>query len=294
MEQRIGDFIAYLRDERGASANTQVSYQRDLRQLRSYLYGQGITNLEDINETSLNSYVLYLEREGKAAATVSRGITSAKSFFEYCLRRQMITADPTEKLRPPKVEKRFPQILTIQETECLMEQPNTENSKGIRDKAMLELLYATGIRVSELISLTMDDLNLAMEYIICHEKSKDRIIPFGTKAKTALQLYLTETRTKMLKGEDSSWLFVSCLGKPMSRQGFWKLIKHYTEKAGIEKEITPHTLRHSFAAHLLEKGADIRSVQEMLGHADVSTTQMYVEMQSKNMREVYKECHPRG
>ncbi|MGN0334546.1 MAG: site-specific tyrosine recombinase XerD [Lachnospiraceae bacterium] len=294
MEQKIGAFIAYLRDERGASVNTQVSYQRDLKQLREYLFAQGITNIEDVNETSLNSYILYLEKEGKAPSTVSRGIASAKGFFDYCYKRRDIMTDPAENLRPPKVEKKFPRILTIRETECLMEQPDLQCSKGIRDKAMLELLYATGIRVSELVSLKMEDINLTLGYIVCHEKSKDRIIPFGEKAKKALTDYLVETRNQMLKEEECDFLFVSCLGKPMSRQGFWKLIKYYTVKAGIEKEITPQTLRHSFAAHLLQNGADIHSVQEMLGHADVSTTQVYVEMQTGNVRENYKKCHPRG
>ena len=206
----------------------------------------------------------------------------------------MITSDPAERLRPPKVEKKFPQILTISETQKLMNGPDMSSSKGIRDKAMLELLYATGIRVSELISLKMSDMNLAMEYVICHEKSKDRIIPFGSSAKEALVVYLEQTREDMLKDSESDYLFVNCSGKPMSRQGFWKLIKHYAEKAGIEKEITPHTFRHSFAAHLLENGADVQSVQKMMGHADVSTTQMYVEMQAGNVRDVYKKFHPRS
>jgi integrase/recombinase XerD len=235
-----------------------------------------------------------LEKEGKAASTVSRYIASFKGFFEYCQKKGVITSDPAERLKPPKVEKKFPQILTISETQKLMDGPDLQSDKGIRDRAMLELLYATGIRVSELISLKMEDMNLSMEYVVCHEKSKDRIIPFGGEAKKALVSYLEKTRTQMTGGSESEYLFVNCSGKPMSRQGFWKLIKFYADKAGIEKEITPHTFRHSFAAHLLEKGADVQSVQKMMGHADVSTTQMYVEMQAGNVRDVYKKFHPRS
>lgn len=294
MEGNIKAFISYLGKERSASYNTQISYERDLKKLKGYLGQQGIINVKDVSETSLNSYVLFLEKEGKAASTVSRYIASFKGFFEYCLKQGVIANDPAERLKPPKVEKKFPQILTINETQKLMDGPDVQSSKGIRDRAMLELLYATGIRVSELISLKMTDMNLSMEYVICHEKSKDRIIPFGGAAKKALEVYLEKTREEMLDDLESEYLFVNCSGKPMSRQGFWKLIKHYADKAGIEKEITPHTFRHSFAAHLLENGADVQSVQKMMGHADVSTTQMYVEMQAGNVRDVYKKFHPRS
>lgn len=294
MEGNIRSFISYLSVERDASYNTQISYERDLKKLKEYLEKQGIIKVQDVNETSLNSYVLYLEKEGKAASTVSRYIASFKGFFEYCLRQGVISSDPAERLKPPKVEKKFPQILTIMETQKLMEGPDTQCDKGIRDRAMLELLYATGIRVSELISLKISDMNLGMEYLICHEKSKDRVIPFGSAAKEALVVYLDKTRNNMIGENESEYLFVNCSGKPMSRQGFWKLIKYYADKAGIQKEITPHTFRHSFAAHLLENGADVQSVQKMMGHADVSTTQMYVEMQGGSVRDVYKKFHPRS
>lgn len=294
MEGNIRAFISYLSEEKSASYNTQISYERDLRKLKEYLETQGITKVQDVTGTSLNSYILFLEKEGKAASTVSRYIASFKGFFEYCQRKGIIEKDPAERLKPPKVEKKFPQILTISETQKLMESPNLNSDKGIRDRAMLELLYATGIRVSELISLKIADMNLAMEYVICHEKSRERIIPFGSAAKSALESYLQKTREQMIGEAESDYLFVNCSGKQMSRQGFWKLIKHYAEKAGIEKEITPHTFRHSFAAHLLENGADVQSVQKMMGHADVSTTQMYVEMQAGNVRDVYKRFHPRS
>ena len=294
MEGNIQAFISYLGKERSASYNTQISYERDLKKLKEYLVKQGIFNVQEVSETSLNSYVLLLEKEGKAASTVSRYIASFKGFFEYCLKHGVIKEDPAERLKPPKVEKKFPQILTISETRKLMDGPDENSSKGIRDKAMLELLYATGIRVSELISLKMSDMNLAMEYVICHEKSKDRIIPFGSSAKSALVAYLDNTRACMLNNQESEYLFVNCSGKPMSRQGFWKLIKHYAEKAGIEKEITPHTFRHSFAAHLLENGADLRSIQEMLGHSDISSTQLYSQLVNKELKSVYNKCHPKA
>lgn len=294
MEGNIGAFISYLSVEKNASYNTLISYERDLKKLTEYLLMQGVTKVQEVSETSLNSYVLYLEKQGKAASTVSRYIASFKGFFEYCLKHGVITQDPAERLKPPKVEKKFPQILTIEETQKLMDGPDLQCDKGIRDRAMLELLYATGIRVSELISLKIEDMNLSMEYVICHEKSKDRVIPFGGEAKNALVNYLEKTRGQMIGNTESEYLFVNCSGKPMSRQGFWKLIKYYVDKAGIEKEITPHTFRHSFAAHLLENGADVQSVQKMMGHADISTTQMYVEMQAGNVRDVYKKFHPRG
>ena len=294
MEANIRAFVDYIVREKSVSYNTQISYERDLKKLKEYLCGQGILLVNEVSETVLNSYVLFLEREGKAAATVSRYIASFKGFFEYCQKKGIIATDPAEKLRPPKVEKKFPQILTVEETKRLMEAPNLESEKGIRDRAMLELIYATGIRVSELLALKMEDLNLSMEYIICHEKAKDRIIPFGNSAKSALEMYLKESRVGMLGDTEGGYLFVNCSGNPMSRQGFWKLIKYYAEKASVEKEITPHTFRHSFAAHLLENGADVHSVQQMMGHADVSTTQMYVEMNNNSVREVYKKFHPRS
>lgn len=294
MNESIQAFVGYLEEEKKSSYNTCISYERDLKKLKDYLQQQGIGQVQEVSETTLNSYVLFLEREGKAAATVSRYIASLKGFFEYCQKRGIIQEDPAERLRPPKVERKFPQILTIDEMQKLLAQPDVRSDKGVRDKAMLELLYATGIRVSELISLQMEDMNLEMEYLICHEKTKDRVIPFGSEAKHALGSYIEKTREHMIGDGDSGYLFVNCSGQPMSRQGFWKLIKHYSEKAGIEKEITPHTFRHSFAAHLLENGADVQSVQKMMGHADISTIQMYVDMQSGNVRDVYKKFHPRS
>lgn len=253
MERHIHDFIVYLGEQKGASYNTRISYERDLKMFTEYLNGQGMGKVDEVSETTLNSYILYLERSGKAPSTISRYIASFKGFFEYCRKSGTIAEDPAERLKPPKVEKRLPQILTKSEMDRLLEEPDMQSDKGIRDRAMLELLCATGIRVSELLSLKLEDMNLAMEYVICHERSRDRIIPFGASAKNALQAYMAEARENLLRHTESDCLFVNCSGKAMSRQGFWKLIKYYSEKAGIEKEITPHTFRHSFAARLLEQ-----------------------------------------
>lgn len=293
MEMEIQNFIQYLREEKHASLNTEVSYQRDLRKLAVYITEQNIPAMSRVNATNLNSYMLYLEKNGSAPSSISRNIASIKAFYTYMWRQGIIDKDPSENLKAPKLEKKFPDILTIEEVDLLLKQPEGKNAKEIRDKAMLELLYATGIRVSELISLKVSDMNFPLGYVHCMIHDKDRIIPFGNQAKTALEVYMSQARNQLLKGEESEVLFVNCSGKPMSRQGFWKLIKLYGAKAGIAKEITPHTLRHSFAVHLVENGADLRSVQEMLGHSDISTTQMYTNMNTR-LREVYSKAHPRG
>ncbi|MDO5415974.1 MAG: site-specific tyrosine recombinase [Lachnospiraceae bacterium] len=275
MVSDISSFVVYLREVKKTSKNTEVSYQRDLLQLCAYLEEQGITDVNKVTKTSLNSYVLYLEKEGKATTTISRVLASVKAFFHYEFSVGNIRKDPAELLKAPKIEKKAPTILTVEEIEALMAQPSGRNAKEIRDKAMLELLYATGIRVSELIHLEQRDVNLQVGFITCRDEQKERMVPFGKEAKKALVDYLEESRGVLLKGEESPWLFINCSGQPMSRQGFWKIIKYYGGKAGIQSDITPHSLRHSFAAHLLKSGADIHAVQAMLGHSDMATTQMY-------------------
>lgn len=289
----IQNFIQYLHQEKHASMNTEVSYKRDLLKLEKYLKEQNISSLTRVNTTNLNSYMLYLEKMGSAPSSISRNIASIKAFYSYLWKEGLVDKNPAENLKAPKLEKKFPDILTVGEVELLLRQPSGESAKEIRDKAMLELLYATGIRVSELIGLKMTDMNFQLGYVRCVIHGKDRIIPFGNQAKTALENYILQSRKQLLKGQDSEILFLNCSGKPMSRQGFWKLIKLYGSKAGIKKEITPHTLRHSFAVHLVENGADLHSVQEMLGHSDISTTQMYRDMNTR-LREVYTKAHPRG
>ncbi len=217
-----------------------------------------------------------------------------KGWFLFMVKEGMVEEDVAGNLKAPKIEKKAPDILKMEEVVKLLEEPKGSNPKELRDKAMLELLYATGIRVTELISLTTAQLNMQMNYIICNDGHKDRIIPFGIKARDALLNYLEYSRSVMLHNPKSDILFVNCSGQSMSRQGFWKLIKHYATKAGITADITPHTLRHSFAAHLIENGADLKSVQEMMGHSDISTTQIYANLNQNRLRDVYSKAHPRG
>ncbi len=295
MENEIQNFISYLHNTKKTSGNTEVSYERDLKKMMRYFEGeQHITEVSRITETNLNSYMLYLENRHFAPSTVSRSVASMRAFFQYLTRERVIDKDPSEHLKPPKVEKKMPEVLTVREVDLLLAQPSQETPKGIRDKAMLELLYATGIRVSELIHLTWPDVNLSMGYITCRERDKERVIPFGSIARRALHHYLADARKVFVGDQETEVLFTNCSGKPMSRQGFWKILKGYAASAGIEKDITPHTLRHSFAAHLIQNGADVRSVQEMMGHSDISTTQMYVNMNVYNIRDVYAKTHPRN
>lgn len=286
-------FIDYLKETKNASASTVSSYQRDLKKLEMYLTEHGISDVEHVTSTNLNSYVLYLEKQGLSTATVSRNVASMKAFFHYVYYKRRIESDPTETIKAPHIEKRVPGILSMEETVQLLEQPSGTSPKELRDRAMLELLYATGMRVSELISLKMTDLNLILSYVVCSDGEKERVIPFGDNARQALERYLKSGRAQLLKDIDSGYLFVNCSGNVMSRQGFWKLIKQYAAKAGIVADITPHTLRHSFAAHLVQNGADLKAVQEMLGHSDISTTQVYLNMSADRVRRVYREAHPR-
>ncbi len=294
MEVEIVDFTKYLSDIKKASTNTVSSYKRDLFKCANFWGEQGIRDVQNVTETNLNSYVLFMEKGNLAPATVSRNIASIKSFFNYLFKQGKITNDPTERIKSPKIEKKIPDVLSSQEVEQLLMQPSNNSPKGIRDKAMLELLYATGIRVSELIMLKYSDVSLKFDYIKCHDNNKERIVPFGHEAKKALKNYIESSRSILIQDQTNDMLFTNCQGQAMSRQGFWKLIKQYASKAGINREITPHTLRHSFAAHLVENGADLRSVQEMLGHSDISTTQIYAHMNGNKLKDVYSKAHPRA
>lgn len=294
MEKEIKAFILYLHNVKRTSENTEQSYQRDLMKVCRYLEEQGLNDIRKVTETNLNSYVLYLEKNQFSAATISRNIASLKAFFHYLFREGLVVEDVAERLKAPRIEKKLPAILSMEKVVKLLNQPCGDSHKEIRDKAMMELLYATGIRVTELITLKTEDINLQMGYIICREGGRERVIPFGNEAKSALLRYMEGTRSVMIHNPESVYLFANCSGQPMSRQGFWKLIKHYAKKAGITEDITPHTLRHSFAAHLVENGADLRSVQEMLGHSDISSTQMYVNLKHSKIREVYAKAHPRS
>ena len=297
MEQVINSFISYLHNVKKTSDNTAMSYRRDLNKVYNFMLEQGIGDVKEITVTNLNSYILYLEKNKFSAATISRNIASIKAFYYFMLKEGMVSTDVSDVLKAPKIEKKVPGVLSTSEIIRLLDQPTGISPKELRDKAMLELLYATGIRVSELISLKVSDLNLQMGYIICFDANrksgKERIIPFGNAARTAIMKYLSSGRERMVEDPENIFLFVNCSGQPMSRQGFWKLIKFYARKAGINTDITPHTLRHSFAAHLVENGADLQIVQEMLGHSDISTTQIYANMHHNRMRDVYAKAHPR-
>ncbi|QQE76917.1 site-specific tyrosine recombinase XerD [Alicyclobacillus sp. SO9] len=295
MTEWISGFIDYLSVERGLSKNTLESYQRDLTSFAVYLKKLSSTGLLEANRTHLLGYMSYLQSCGRANSTMSRNLASLRSFYHYLLRSEVIEADPTVHVETPKIEKRLPKVLTVDEVERLLSAPNTASASGIRDKAMLELLYATGIRVTELISIQISDVNLSAGFLKCMGKgSKERIIPIGDVAQGALRGYLNGSRDKLLRKHQTEALFLNHLGEQMSRQGFWKLLKKYSQAAGITKDITPHTLRHSFATHLLERGADLRSVQEMLGHADISTTQIYTHVTRGRLKEVYATAHPRA
>ena len=294
MEQAINSFMTYLHNVKRTSENTSLSYERDLHKFKEFLRGLGVVRVDAISLTNLHSYVLYLEKNQFAPATVSRSIASIKAFFHYLFREHLVTEDISENLKAPKVEKKMPEIMTVAEVDKLLSQPSGDTPKEIRDRAMLELLYATGIRVSELVSLKITNINLKMNFVICNDGAHERVIPFGNKARSALIAYMDKVRNAMIHEEGQDVLFVNCSGQPMSRQGFWKLVKSYAAKADINLEITPHTLRHSFAAHLIENGADLRSVQEMLGHSDISTTQVYAGLSRNKLREVYAKSHPRG
>lgn len=283
----------YLRTEKRASENTRSSYLRDLRQFSAYCGERGIA-LEDVTAEIVEQYSRHLLSRGRSVSTVTRAVASLRSFYGYLLRRGWVRDDPAKGIVPGKVTRKLPQILTSKEVELFLEQPDRTDPKGIRDHAMLELLYATGIRVSELIALDVNSLNLTGGFLRCGAPGKERIIPLYATAVKALERYLKEVRPQLIDGPQEEALFVNMNGGRMSRQGFWKIIKHYQEKAGIQKEITPHTLRHSFAAHLLENGADLRSIQEMLGHADISSTQIYTHVVKHQLKDVYQKAHPRA
>ena len=290
----LEQYRQYLITVKNASSNTENSYMRDLRQLQSYLSGELKISLTDADEPSLRNYLDYLRDSGKSASTLSRNIASWKNFYQFLLQRSLIEENPAAHMNSEKSEQKLPSILTSREVELLLQQPQTTEAKGIRDKAMLELMYATGIRVSELIGLNLTDVNFASGSIRCSSKNHERFIPMYPYAMSILSDYVEKTRPLMMISAERDALFVNMNGERMSRQGFWKIVKSYQQKANIKKEITPHTLRHSFAAHLLENGADLHSVQKMLGHSDISTTMMYTKLVPNLIRDVYRQAHPRA
>ena len=289
----LSGYERFLTEEKKASPNTLSSYLRDVRQYLDWLGEKGISPPQAVH-ADVEAYTRSMTARGKSAATVTRSQASLKSFYSWMMEIGQISENPARGLSQTKVERKLPHILTSREVELFLEQPDPTDAKGCRDKAMLELLYATGIRVSELIGLNLDNINLSAGFIRCANRGKERIIPLYQAAVRALQNYLDRVRPQMVEHPDEKALFVNMSGERMSRQGFWKIIKHYQEKAGIQKDITPHTLRHSFAAHLLENGADLHSIQEMLGHADISSTQIYTQVVSQKLKDVYNKAHPRA
>ncbi|MCL2587793.1 MAG: site-specific tyrosine recombinase XerD [Oscillospiraceae bacterium] len=290
----IATYEAYLQEVKKVSLNTICSYMRDLRQFEQYWAERADTAFCQAAGQDLEEYINWLRHSGKSAATVSRGIASLRGFYQFLMDHGHTAQNPASDLVPDKAVKKLPQILTSIEVDLLLDQPHCVDAKGYRDKAMLETLYATGLRVSELISLDVGDVNLAMGVVHCKNWSRERMIPLYAAAVSALEEYIMQIRLHMLYDREEPALFVNLGGERMSRQGFWKIIKYYQEKAKIEKDITPHTLRHSFAAHLLENGADLRSIQEMLGHADISSTQVYAQLVKKQLKDIYLKSHPRA
>lgn len=291
MEQYVKDFIEYLKNVKHASVNTLQAYQNDLKKLLLFYEKQNIDSVIKINETSLNSYVLTLEKEGLSPASVSRNIAAMKAFLLYLIKQGIMKGDPSERIKPPKIQKKLPQVIDASMVDKLLLQPDLNTHKGIRDRAMLELLYATGIKVTELISIKVSDVNLSGKYITCGE-IRERNVPFGKTAKAALQEYL-KIRSTHFDKNNNEILFLNSSGEQLSRQGLWKILKAYAKPVGLN-DINPNTIRHSFAVHMIDNGADLGSVQELLGHADITTTQLYMTHGYKNSREVYMNTHPRA
>ncbi|MBP1155172.1 MULTISPECIES: site-specific tyrosine recombinase XerD [unclassified Paenibacillus] len=296
MKNDLESFIRFLSEERGLAQNTLDSYERDLSQYIVFLEESGVYSLRDSGKVNITGYLLRLKQKGRATATLSRNMVSIRALYQYMVKVRRMESDPSMHMETPKLEKRIPKVLSVSEMERLLESPLTSTPNGMRDKAMLEVLYATGIRVSELISLDVDSVNLTVGFIRCIGKAgKERIVPLGGIASQYVTEYIDTMRPKLLKQSKSEEaLFINHLGTRITRQGFWKIIKRYALESNIQMEITPHTLRHSFAAHLLENGADLRSVQEMLGHADISTTQIYTQVGRGKIKDVYNRTHPRA
>ena len=295
MNQTLDQFLHYLIVERGLSKNTIEAYGHNLSRFLDHLKRKGIQELDQVGKLDVKAFLLSLKKQGLSAKTVVRNLVALRTFYKFLTQEGMMESNPVEEIESPKTAKTLPEILSLKEVEQLLEQPNPETPLGVRDRAMLELLYATGLRVSELTRLPINQVNLEGGYVLLYGKgSKERVVPLGKEAMNWITQYLNTVRGKLSKGKDSPFLFVNRSGKEMSRQRFWKTLKVYGQKAGIRKRITPHLLRHSFASHLLERGADLRSVQMMLGHVDISTTQIYTHVTGERLKKVHERYHPRG
>ncbi|NLJ76046.1 MAG: site-specific tyrosine recombinase XerD [Peptococcaceae bacterium] len=294
MDQLLDEFLYHLTVERGLAENTLQSYQSDLAAYLAFLRQEEINCLELVDRNTVMTYIYRLQLKGRSPATISRRLASLRSFYKFLIREELLEQDPTTDLESPKQRQKLPRVLTIAEVDLLLKQPKTEEPAGLRDRAMFELLYATGIRVSELVSLNLDQVHIDQGFIRCFGKGeKERIVPVGDIATRYLREYLARGRCKLVRGNNPSF-FLNHHGRRLTRQGFWKIIKKHARLAGIAKDVTPHTIRHSFATHLLENGADIRSVQAMLGHADISTTQIYTHLSRNKLKDIYDRTHPRA
>ena len=294
MEKQLKQFFKFLENEKKVSDNTLQSYKRDLQQYEEYIVLKN-KKYNKMTEKDVKDYLTYLvEEENKKPSTISRMIASIRSFYQYEIKNKKMTLNPTENIQSPKIEKKAPSILTSDEVELLLEQPGNSDLKGIRDKAMLEFAYATGMRVTEIISLNVEDVNIEQETVTCKNGNKQRNIPLGKIALNAVKEYLNGARDVLVKSDKEKALFVNLNGKRLTRQGFWKIIKFYQEQAHIDKDITPHTLRHSFATHLLQNGAELKAIQTMLGHSDISSTQIYMQFKDDGISDIYKKTHPRA
>ena len=293
MEKQVKLFLDFLKDDKKLSDNTLQSYRRDIEQYEKYVSDNKINYLKVTEETILE-YMEFLREENKKESTISRSLASIRSFYQYLIRVKKIKKDPTMTIESPKINKRTPNILTSKEVELLLDQPKVVDLKGTRDKAMLEFAYATGMRVTEMISLDIDDVKLDEGYVVCRGRSKSRNIPLGSMSLKALKEYIDDARPYLIRDESEEALFVNVNGTRLTRQGFWKIVKYYKEQAHIEKDITPHVLRHSFATHLLQNGADLKAIQTMLGHSDISSTQVYMQFQDPGIKNEYKKAHPRA
>ena len=293
MEKQLKLFFEFLENDKKLSDNTLQSYKRDLKQFKAYLDENNKT-FNKLTQDDIKNYINNLQEIGKKASTISRCIASIRSFYQYELKNRRIKEDPTDNIQSPKIEKRVPSVLTSKEVALLLEQPKDIDLKGIRDKAMLEFAYATGMRVTEIISLNITDVNFEEGFVVCKTGSKQRNIPLGTISLKALKEYIENARDILIKNDKEQALFVNINGKRLTRQGFWKIIKYYKEQAHITKDITPHVLRHSFATHLLQNGADLKAIQTMLGHSDISSTQVYMQFQDQGLKNIYKKAHPRA
>ena len=293
MEKQIKLFLDFLKVDKKLSENTLQSYKRDVEQYEKYVEENRINYLK-VTEEDIRDYMEYLREENKKQSTISRSLASIRSFYQFLIRVKKIKKDPTMAIESPKVNKRVPNILTSKEVELLLDQPQDVDLKGTRDKAMLEFAYATGMRVTEMISLNMEDVKLDEGYVVCRGRNKIRNIPLGSMSLKALKEYIEDARPYLIRNETEEALFVNVNGTRLTRQGFWKIVKYYKEQAHIEKDITPHVLRHSFATHLLQNGADLKAIQTMLGHSDISSTQVYMKFQDPGIKSEYRKAHPRA